>query len=131
MDEIVYMIPGDPIPLQRPRHHINRVYDSQKNQKLVIGINLRNQHDDKPLLQGPLLLNATFYMPVAKTNAKQKPKLLGTPHTFRPDLDNLLKMVLDCANKILYNDDAQIVEIVTKKIYGEPSRTEFTLKRIL
>ena len=72
MDEIVYMIPGDPIPLQRPRHNVHRVYDAQKNQKLIIGINLRNQHGDRPLFQGPLLLNATFYMPVAKSDEKQK-----------------------------------------------------------
>ena len=130
MEEIIYVIPGDPIPLQRPRHHINRVYDAQKNQKLVIGINLRNQHGDRPLLQGPLLLNAIFYMPVAKTREKQKPQLLGTPHYFKADLSNLLKMLEDCANKILYDDDSQIASIITKKVYGEPARTEFTLKRI-
>jgi Holliday junction resolvase RusA-like endonuclease len=127
MEQIVYVIPGDPVPLQRPRHHINKVYDSQKNLKLVIGINLSNQHGNKPLYTCPLLLNVTFYMPVAASRDKQKSRLLGTPHFYKPDLDNLLKMVCDCANSILYRDDSQIVLTIARKIYGEPARTEFSL----
>jgi Holliday junction resolvase RusA-like endonuclease len=69
-------------------------------------------------------------MPLAKTREKQKEKLLGTPDFYKPDIDNLIKMVLDCANKILYNDDAQITAIITKKIYGDPPRTEFTLRTL-
>ena len=126
MDEIVYVIPGEPIPLARPRHSHNNVYDSQKNQKLVLSINLRNQHKNKPLYLGPLLLNITFYMPVAKSREEFKASLMGTPHFYKPDLSNLIKMTEDIANGIIFKDDCQIVEIIAKKIYGEP-RTEFTI----
>lgn len=128
-DSITYILMGDPIPLARARHHNRKVYDSQKNDKLVTGISLRNQHDDRPLIEGPISLNVTFYMPIAKSREKQRKALLGTPNFYKPDLSNLLKYVEDCANAILYKDDCQIVEIIAKKIYGEP-RTEFTITKI-
>lgn len=36
--------------------------------------------------------------------------------TARPDLDNLLKLVLDALNGIVWNDDSQVISIKTKKI---------------
>lgn len=35
----------------------------------------------------------------------------------RPDLENYLKLILDAANKVLWADDAQIVEIWARKVY--------------
>lgn len=37
----------------------------------------------------------------------------------KPDIDNLEKFYLDCANGILWKDDKQIIEIYSKKIYGQ------------
>jgi Holliday junction resolvase RusA-like endonuclease len=126
---IVYVIEGDPIALARGRHVGRRVYDSQKNEKLVLRITLRNQHGDRPLYQGPLLLNATFYMPIAKSREKHKESLLDSAHFYTPDLSNLIKFIEDIAKDILYHDDCLISKIIAKKIYGEP-RTEFTLTKL-
>jgi len=35
------------------------------------------------------------------------------------DLDNLLKITIYAMNKILFNDDRQVVEILCKKVYGK------------
>jgi Holliday junction resolvase RusA-like endonuclease len=51
-------------------------------------------------------LEITFY--VKKTNC---------------DLDNLLKITIDSMNKLVFNDDRQVVEIVCKKVYGKYKRT--------
>jgi len=51
-------------------------------------------------------LDITFY--VTKTNC---------------DLDNLLKITIDSMNKLVFNDDRQVTEIVCKKVYGKITRT--------
>jgi len=44
MNEHVYIIPGKPIALKRPRFGAKRVYDPQKNQKIEDGWILKAQH---------------------------------------------------------------------------------------
>ena len=70
-------------------------------------------------MQGALRLYARFIMPRPKSRAKDE------HHVCRPDVDNLLKSVLDGLNGIVYNDDSQIVRIEADKAYegvvGVPS----------
>ena len=126
---ILYVIAGDPVALARARHYNRRVYDSQSQMKIVLGVGLRNQHDDRPFYTGPLQLDITFYMPIAKSRAKYAASLMGTYHFYKPDLSNMIKFYEDLATSILYDDDCYIAKINAKKIYGEP-RTEFTITRL-
>jgi crossover junction endodeoxyribonuclease RusA len=45
----------------------------------------------------------------------------------RPDLDKLVRSSTDAMTGILYADDAQIVELSTRKHYGTPERVEVTV----
>ena len=40
-------------------------------------------------------------------------------HVKTPDLDNLVKFVLDAMNKVFYVDDSQVTEIITTKEYSD------------
>ena len=67
-------------------------------------------------------------MPIPKSLSKvKKDALKGKPHYLRPDIDNLIKFILDSANGILYLDDAQIYTINAHKIYDEHPRTEIEI----
>ncbi len=44
-------------------------------------------------------------------------------HVIKPDVDNLAKIYLDCMNKIIYNDDSQIVHLEVFKMYSEEPKT--------
>ncbi len=128
-----YRLDGEPTPLARARvnYQAKRMYDSQSQLKLVDGITLRQQHGDEPLLEGPLLLTATFYMPMpGKISSQRIAKLQGQYHSFKPDLDNLVKYILDCANGILYHDDALICSMSAIKQYDVTPHTKFTLMEI-
>lgn len=128
MNHKTYTLLGDPMPLARARFGNGCVYDSQKTAKLVIGIELQNQHDGLPILEGPLALDIIFFMAIPKTKLKKiKP---GSPHTCKPDASNLLKFYEDVATSILFNDDAQISHITIKKIYDTNPRTEFKVYQI-
>jgi Holliday junction resolvase RusA-like endonuclease len=126
MRSLTFILNGDPTPLARARMGKWSVYDSQKHEKLVHGIQLQNQMDDDKPLSGPLILDATFYMPTGRNKRR-----LGTPHYFRPDLDNLLKYINDISQAIIFHDDCTIYKIQAIKIYDDNPRTVFTFTEAL
>ena len=78
---------------------------------------------DKPL-EGPLVLVLTFYL-VKPSSAKRR----KYPHV-RPDADNLLKACLDALNGLMWRDDAQIVDLIAQKWYGDPPRVEIIIQEL-
>ena len=130
-----YVLMGNPVPLARPRFNYSqrnpRVYDSQSEQKLIMGISLAQQHGNMPFYTGPLILRATFYLPLAKSMSRRKAALYeDTPHYQRPDTDNLIKMILDCAQSVLFHNDSAVAIIDARKVYSSNPRTVFTLEEI-
>ncbi len=116
-----FLIKDTPIPLQRPRMTGTHCWDSQKQQKMVVGIQLNTQFCDSAFFEGPLLIELNFFFPLPKRlSNKARIEKMGSPHITTPDLDNLVKFYLDCANDILYKDDATVAQIITKKMYGIP-----------
>ena len=78
----------------------------------------------------PLIFEVTFAFKIPKTRESRRNLLVGTPHTIKPDADNCIKHLLDCAKGILYYDDSQISRIIAKKIWDIEGYTEFTIKVI-
>jgi len=50
--------------------------------------------------------------------------------TVKPDVDNVLKVVLDSLNNLAYEDDNQVVEFVVVKTYGKQEGLHITLEEI-
>lgn len=50
--------------------------------------------------------------------------------TTKPDIDNILKCVLDGLNEVAYQDDKQITEIYAKKLYDHVSRLVVRIEEI-
>ncbi len=124
-----YLIPGVPVPLARPRWSKTLMYDAQKDLKDQVSMILKYQHGTRSLMSGPLEIEISFFMPIAVTlSNKKRDALVGSHHYKRPDLDNLIKFVLDCANGVLFEDDAVIASIIAKKIYAHDARTEFMVR---
>lgn len=128
----MYIIQGKPVPLARPRFtpYTNKVYDAQKNEKLVTSIQLQLQHGSIPLLIGPLHMNVTFYMPIPIHGPNGRKKE-GHPHQIKPDLSNLIKWCEDVAVGVILSDDAIIAAVTAKKIYSANPRTEFFFSPLL
>ena len=118
-----FTIAGEPLPLMRARYNRVSVYDPQKTAKLVIGITISNQNNNKPPILGPVILDITFFMPIPKSKKKKiKP---GDPHIIKPDISNLIKLYEDVSSGIIFKDDCQITQILARKIYDINPRTEF------
>lgn len=126
-----YVLIGDPIPLARPRFAYRKVYDAQKSLKVVTMLDLERQQGDLPLLSGPIHLDATFYMKSPQNMSKVKKELLyGTPHIYKPDLDNLIKWICDIGSGIIYSQDSIISSIATSKVYGPVAKTQFSFRKL-
>ena len=121
----MYILQGDPTPLARARIGRSRMWDPQKEMKLVHGIYLRNQHAGQPIFEEPLLLKVTFYMPIPPSRRKKIKDF--QPHHYKPDLSNLIKYLEDIGTGILYHDDCLIQACNAVKVYHHNPRTEFEL----
>lgn len=76
----------------------------------------------RPPVTGPIRcrVTATFPIPVSwprwKTNLAEHGLI---SHTSKPDGDNVAKAAKDAMNGLVWLDDAQVIELVVAKRYGE------------
>ncbi|CAB4121226.1 Crossover junction endodeoxyribonuclease, RusA-like [uncultured Caudovirales phage] len=127
-----YKLTGKPIPLQRPRFaKSGYAWDSQKIEKEQCAVALRIQHGNKPLWDVPIQMNVEFVFEMPKSwSTKRKQEPLADIHAIKPDIDNLLKFLLDVSNGILYTDDCLVANVSAHKKYGPVAMTTFLLMPI-
>lgn len=71
--------------------------------------------------------NITFHMPISK-NAAKNGKRTGDYHTYRPDVDNLVKGIMDVLNGVYWHDDSQVCSIVkVNKVYSDTPGIEIEI----
>lgn len=87
----------------------------------------------RPLLEGPLLLYITFYLPRPKGHyGKNGVRPSAPPYpAVRPDTTKLLRAIEDALTGIVWRDDAQVVTQHAAKVYGEPARVEIHVKPVV
>lgn len=82
------------------------------------------------LMRGALVVDVDFVFAIPKTRQKGKGALSpGDPHVQRPDRGNLLKMVEDVLEGIVYGDDCVICDGRVRKLWGERDETRVVVKR--
>ena len=76
-------------------------------------------------IEGRAKVNITAYFEVQKSTSKvQKEQMLGNTisPTKKPDIDNIVKIVLDSMNKFAFKDDTQITKIEVEKLYADQEK---------
>lgn len=125
-------ISGDPVPLKRHRTSMFRgkviQFDPQKKEKQAFAYEARQAVGEKhkELMEKSYhKVEILFEMPYPASKLKKGSTAIDTqPHTKKPDIDNLVKFVLDACNGILWEDDKKIVAINAKKIYSLEPKTK-------
>lgn len=125
--EIAFHVPGTPVAKGRPRavrqggktrHYTpskTRQYEDTVAQLAVIAMKGQKR------FTGPVRLDMVAYMPVPASWPKYKREqaLTGALQpTGKPDLDNLVKAAKDAMNEIVWDDDAQVVDMELSKRYS-------------
>ena len=76
-------------------------------------------------------VTAFVEIPTSDTKKKKERKLLGfLKPVKKPDVDNILKIVMDGLNGIAYPDDKQITDAHVKKRYSSEPRVEVVLMEV-
>lgn len=128
-------IDGVPVAKGRPRFSRYGAYTPKKTQEYEEYVKmcwLAKYGSIQPSEQS-LEVNVVFYLPMPKSvNKKQRAEMLDgrIKHTKKPDIDNLIKSVLDALNGIAYSDDSKIIRVAAEKQYSEKPRTELIIKEV-
>ncbi|OFC75880.1 RusA family crossover junction endodeoxyribonuclease [Bacillus thuringiensis] len=135
---IKFTVLGEPVAQGRPRAGIlngkisMRDPMKSRNFKQYVGL-VASQYAPEKLLEGPLQLEVKVYKPSLKSFSKKKALAaeegLLRPTT-KPDVDNYVKGVKDALNKVIWNDDSQVVDLKVSKWYSEKPRVEVFIKEI-
>lgn len=124
---------GKPQPKERPRvykgHGITPT--RTKNYEAMIAKVWATNYPEQA--KGDLIVKTAFYMPTpvswSRTNKEKAERGLIRP-SVRPDIDNLVKIVLDGLNGVAFVDDKQVVELTAVKYYSATPRTDIAIDEI-
>jgi len=119
------------LPIAKQRHRIAHgiAYDPQSKQKRGMKFDFANQFRSqghlKPL-EGAIraIVNISYQVPKSWSKKRQ---ITANYKTSRPDIDNIAKFYFDVLNQIAYNDDAQVVSLVSQKLYSDKPGVEILL----
>lgn len=81
----------------------------------------------------PLRAVIRAFFPIPKSTSKKKREQmrdLRILHTKRPDVDNIVKAVLDALNGVAYYDDSQVAEVLISKAYAEVPKVMIELYEV-
>lgn len=110
---LVFMFSLDPVAKARPRFGRDRVYTPFKTERYEqhVAMVAKAQMVGAEMLDGPIHARIRFVF-------KRKKSVKRIHHIIRPDLDNLIKAILDGLNGIAFKDDAQVCSLSATKVYG-------------
>ena len=138
MAQVIFTIPGPPKGKGRPRFktvgNFAKAYTPQDtiNYENLVKV-MYNQKCENQRLEGAIRADIVGYFPIPSSTSKKRQKLMeeGKIHyTKKIDCDNLAKIILDALNKIAFNDDAQVSELVVVKRYSTTPRTVVKLSEL-
>lgn len=121
--DMTFTVPSRPVPKARPRlgkfgnvYTPKRTSDYEKTvrEAFMAGGGIRARK-----INAPVHIKMYFYMPTAVKN-KDRPT---APSVSRPDIDNLIKAILDGLNGVAYADDSQVFRLEAVKLTSNNPRT--------
>lgn len=132
------VVPGQPVPKERPRATRNgHIYTPKKTKdyeqlvKQLYKIKYKNAIFEKDI---PLLMEITAYFGIPKSDSKEKKEKKNNGEilpTIKADADNICKIIMDSMNGLAYEDDKQITDVKVKKRYSVNPRVEITIGEVI
>ncbi len=122
---IAFTIPGVPVAKARPRSDRNGFYTPAKTAALELSIAwlAREAMRGQPPFVEPVAIRiSAYFKPPESLPKRRRVELRGAPHARRPDLDNVVKAVLDGCNAVAFVDDAQVCRLTATKRFAEEPR---------
>jgi Holliday junction resolvase RusA-like endonuclease len=138
MMQIMFTIYGEPVPKGRPRFSTRGKFpvaytpEKTKNYESDVGMMAKAAMGASEPLKGALeaFIYVTFPVPASYSKKRTEACLIDSEkHTKKPDLDNVVKSVIDGMDKIVFENDSQITSIHSTKVYGEVAKVEVVVRQ--
>jgi len=122
---IAFTVPIRPIGKERPRFGNGHVYTPLKTvtAERAIGLHANVAMKGMKPTEGPVVLTVHAFLPIPASWPKKAREAAREGHIYptgKPDASNVLKLVEDALNEIVWIDDSQVVSAAVHKHYGEP-----------
>lgn len=119
---VSFFVPGTPRPQGSKRAFVagGRAVMTEssgakhKDWRAQVAHEAHEAYGDTLLLAGPVTLDVTFVL----LRPKSRPKSRPMPDS-APDTSKLVRAVEDSLTGVVWRDDAQVVELLARKIYGD------------
>lgn len=132
---LVFEVPGEPRGKGRPRFtkdgHAHTDSETRSYEKKIMAYyrqQLKNfRWDDSAYIS----VEITAVYPIPKSTTKASLAAIQAGRILpkrKPDIDNVIKIVLDSLNGYAYKDDAQVVMVSGRKIYGHEPKLIIEMK---
>lgn len=123
MKQVIFTIKGEPRGKGRPRFtKTGRVYTPTETAQYenLVALSYRNSARGYKFTSPVRVTIKAFQKPPKKSKKVVEDMLNGRIlPTKKPDLDNIAKIILDGLNKIAWDDDTQVIEMMVIKRYAE------------
>jgi Holliday junction resolvase RusA-like endonuclease len=136
---LTFVLPGVPVPKGRPRMtKRGHVFTPKKTVSYERSIALAAQAAKSKLaggqlFDGPVMVTIHCHFGMPKSwSRKRKEAMLYEPHIQLPDLDNLVKSVLDGLNQTfgIWDDDKQVAAVTATKHWSEESSVLVRIEKV-
>lgn len=129
---IAFEIPGEPKGKQRPRWNKVGTYTpaQTKSYEAYVKQLFCMECPQFVPMEGALRMEVRIFTapPKSASNKKREAMLNGIIRpTKRPDVDNILKIIMDALEGLAYSNDKQIVQVQAFKLYNMRPRTEVVI----
>ena len=129
------VIEGEPIGKGRPRvsSRSGTIYTPRKTHAYEDALRFAGKLAKERCGDSPVIAVVTAFSEVPSSWSKKKKALALTglvQKETKPDIDNVIKAILDGLNEVAYKDDEQVVNVSASKYYSDEPRVEVIVSRI-
>jgi Holliday junction resolvase RusA-like endonuclease len=119
MFHVTFKVDGQPRGKGRPRFARRGAFVSTYTVRQAAQKSMGSSEPLKTALDAFIYIS--FAIPLSYSKKRKEACLNGLErHTKKPDIDNVVKAVLDGCDKVIFENDCQIVNLYVTKKYGEP-----------
>lgn len=128
---IYFIIPGKAKGKDRPKFNKNykHVYtkDSTKQYEDLVAALCKSKYKGDPMDCPFNVAINIFTAPAKSLSKKKKAELMKDSPMKTPDLDNVAKIIMDALNKVVWNDDRQVVALKVQRVWSNDNYVSVTI----
>ena len=131
---IVFEVPGEPRGKGRPRVTRNGTYtdsETRAYEQKIVAYYRKQLGAFRWSDSAFVSVEVTAHYPIPKRTTKAAVAGMQAGKVFpsrKPDIDNVLKIVLDALNGVAYKDDSRVVCVEARKVYSDTPRLVIEMK---